>query len=225
MFQLLRFMRFVILVFGILSITQCSDAEMPIRQELRQKWESIFFSTINAATETSGNVALRKKPLRAGDLEIRIWRSSLSPFEGVIIERSQDVWSATHLISDDLVSPTQTVVKPLPEPQRGWPELWERLSAFGILELPGAHGEDCIVPRLDGTNYVVEISERGRYRTYMYLAFVPTCYGSNRMDIISEIIGTEFHDGISKCKQAEWFSCADLLRNQRLDIEATGNDN
>ncbi len=222
MFQLVRFVRLVFLVFGILSVTQCSNAELPKREGLPQKWESIFFKFIDAATETSGNLPLKQKPLASGDLEIRIWRGfGLSPLEGLFIERVQNVWSATHLISNDFVTPTQTVVKRLPEPRRGWPELWERLITIGLVELPGALGEECLdTDRLDGMSYVVEISERGSYRTYMYAASFSTCDGSNRMDIISETIGIEFHDGLSECKQAEWFPCASILRERRLAMEA-----
>src|SRR5688572_18821071 len=144
MSRIVRLMLLASFVFSMLLITQCSNGEVPKRVGLPQKWESIFFEDINTATQTSGNVPLRKKPLPAGDVEIRIWRSSMSPFEGVIFERSQNVWSAAHLISDDIARPTQTNIKVLPEPKGGWLALWERLSVLGLLELPGAQGDECV---------------------------------------------------------------------------------
>lgn len=201
-----------ILVLSVFAL-HCSG-NLPIRKDPPAQWESIFFRLIDKTTHLADMRPLREIPLAENEIEIRFWRGfGLQNFEGLILKRSGNGSAAKHLIADDYVEPHAVQVRLLDPPNGGWEALWNELDRRGFTNFPDEPGDECR-GGLDGTGYVVEINQRGLYRTFRYPSDTPKCKNSLEMDWISEFIGMEFHDGRSSCLEAEWLPCAEILRNR-----------
>jgi len=210
----LSFLSLLILVF----LTQCSFLRQPpVRVEPVYGWEPIFFGPIDKATELSKIEDLRDTALANGEFEIRIWRPfSIDEYEGVVLAFKNDAWGAFHISADGERQPH--TVTSLPEPKSGWRSFWNRLLELELLSLPNVDSEEC-KSTIDGLGVVVESSYGGTYRTFMYPINDADCGGSRNAEAISDFVGMEFHDGIAKCTKYQWFACASINRNRRLEAE------
>lgn len=135
------------------------------------RWEGIYFASINVRTAQSGLVPLRTYSVPAGDREVRIWIGfGLTKLEGLLLKRTNGVWSGTLLHAVIKGFESTRYLKPLPEPKAGWDDLWNRLEREEFFTLPDQEE----LPRdgydygVDGIGYVVEINREGTYRTYLY---------------------------------------------------------
>ena len=117
--------------FDSLQISQVSQTSY--------QWEPFFFRSINRTTALLEIDELRRSRVPEGDLEIRVWRFGI-PLEGVILKRTNSVWSGTRIITDDDVEPSSARTISLGPPSwRGFLGFWtggaasrpiQRLSAW-----------------------------------------------------------------------------------------------
>jgi hypothetical protein len=180
------------------------------------RMESIYFKQINKATDLSELMELRKTNLRNGDIEIRVWRGfGLSPLEGIVLKRTEGIWTGLHIKTDNYYEAEKVKVERLFTPKSGWESFWKQITDEEILTLPQSTENDCNIPNIDGTGYVVEINQDNIYQTYHYPeGNGKICREAKQMEIIGEIIGWEFDSGCDKCKTTEWFACMTLRKSR-----------
>ena len=135
------------------------------------RWEPLFFEGwrkaetgeksggINQATKLAGLEELRKIRVQDGDLEVRVWRGfGLLPLEAVILNRTNDLWSAQHLKTDNYYDYEKVELKKLNPPKSGWQSFWKQITDNGILTLRDPSEINCEDGGIDGMSYVVEIN-------------------------------------------------------------------
>lgn len=205
----------LIFLIGILGVTSWyfyKEYQKPRIILPNARWEQMFFKEINNATILGGLEDLRKISFGKADVEIRVWRGfSLDPLEGVILKRTNAIWSAVHIKTDKYDEATEARIKRLNKPKSGWESFWKRIEEKGILTLPDASEINCEVGAIDAMSYVVEINQDKTYRTYRYSD--GKCNQVKQMEEIGEIIGEEFDSGNEECKTTEWFACMTLRKS------------
>ena len=176
-------------------LRQGQNLEMPTRATPEARWEPIFFKAINDHTSQAKIPELRTVLLTGDDFEIRVWVGfGINGVDGIILRHSSHQWTAVHLHGMSERPPFVLNVSNLEAPRSGWEVAWQRLTQAGILTLPDASVVGCNTHRFDGTNYVVEINEYSRYRTYLYDN--PTysqCAEARQTLKIGEILAEEFN--------------------------------
>jgi hypothetical protein len=211
----MKFIGFILISF--LGFAACASVGPPKRESEPARWEKLGFELIDKTTAVSGMQPLRGQGLAVGDEEIRMWRGfGLDNFEGLILLKHSGRWSARHIVADHYIEVTSTIVTDLHAPQSGWNEFWEKLNSLGFLTNVDPADEDCLYGSVDGMAMVVEINRNGIYRTYISHLFSKSCQESQNGDLISELVGEEFYDGVEPCRRAEWFPCAGVLKKRRL---------
>jgi hypothetical protein len=179
-------------------------------------WQTIYFKTINKATDLVGLRELRKTSLSQGEIEIRVWRGGgLEPLEGVILKRIGGQWSAFHILTDNNYDLEKAELRELEQPRSGWESFWKQLVDREILTLPQSSENDCDIPVIDSGSYVVEINRDETYRTYRYPEGNPRCREAKLLEEIGDIIGEEFDSGNEECKRAEWFACSKARKSYK----------
>lgn len=130
-------------------------------------WEPILFEPIDALARTARWTPLRQADLPKDALEVRVWIGfGLEPLQGIRLRREGDRWSAFHVT--DRRGTLQAFQRREVMPRSNWKNLWQKVESLGILTLPDSSLLPDEVHVLDGTSYVVEISDGARYRTYRY---------------------------------------------------------
>lgn len=188
-------MKKILLIFSLLlcSCGEYGKSELSIPDEARDK---VFRQFINPLTEKYELYKLREKYIAIDDLEIRVWIAA-SEIDGFILKRITGKWSA---IAVKEINCTNFGDYPkngeyqlgrinLAAPKSGWENAWRKLNEAGILDLPNSDD----VSYVDGTSYITEISEKGKYRNYFYSN--PNSQKTEeavRMMKIGEIIADEF---------------------------------
>jgi hypothetical protein len=132
-------------------------------------WEDNYFGPINSLTTKAKESPLRKKKLRLGAAEIRIWEGfGRKALEGFILRQSRNGFSANVLRQKyDKQKGSILESEPITD-RRHLSQLWDDLTKAGIFELPDSSqlkGENSV---RDGVSYVVEYRRGAEYRTYMY---------------------------------------------------------
>lgn len=217
-----RLVKIILVSATLFFATQCSvDRKLPVRESHPEPWERIFLGqAVGELLPTAKLRPLLETPLGEDETEIRIWRGfGVGVLEGLILKRTEGRWAAVYL--EEKVKDTQPIssearLVELSEPKSGWEQFWQRLSQLNLLRMEPANAEECYGKLIDGTSVVVEISQDGRYRTYMYQLDVSECRNSSTMGLISEYIGEQFDDGHTSCTEAQWFACAKVLSERRL---------
>jgi hypothetical protein len=206
---ILSFATGVLIVAGWVYFQKSPPVEVVLP---KSGWARIFFNLIDRVTEKAAISELRKESLPADDIEIRIWRGfGLSNLEGIVLKRTDNRWSATHLKADNYNLPVENVeVIPLGEPNSGWESFWKQINDKRLLDLPDPSEINCEVSMIDGTGHVVEINRNRVYRTFRYHTANNKCAEARQMSEIGELIGVEFDTGREQCKTTEWFACAAL---------------
>lgn len=203
---LIAFLTFVLGISALAGWLYYRESQRVKIELPNSRWEQIFFKLINRTTELGALEELRKTSLKRDDIEIRVWRGfGLADFEGVIIKRTNNQWTAFHLKADNCCEPQQVQVEELNPPKSGWNSFWKNLTQHGILTLRDPSKTNCEDSGLDGTSYVVEINQNKVYRTYQ-MREGGKCFGVQQMEEIDDFIGEEFDSGREQCKKAEWFA-------------------
>lgn len=127
-------------------------------------WQSIYLSEANDYAETLNWPLLWEVGMPSEFLEIRIWMygNFISVYRLV---RHGDEWIGFYANKNEV----STVMPILAlTPRSGWPNLWMKLENQGILIMPDSDTLPNVKRFLDGTGYIVEINNGGRYRSYQY---------------------------------------------------------
>ncbi|HCA58599.1 MAG TPA: hypothetical protein DEP46_11510 [Blastocatellia bacterium] len=206
-----RSLRGCILLVTLAITAGCyfGSQQIPQLPQTSYQWEPFFFRSLNRTTALLEIDELRRSRVPEGDLEIRVWRFGI-PLEGVILKRTNGVWSATRIITDDHVEPSSARTISLGPPTSGWVLFYSDLEQKGILDLPDASEVNCSYGGTDGTTHVVEVKKSNAYRTYKYAS--TECAEAKRMREISDLIGVEFESPGEECRTTEWFACAKYWR-------------
>jgi len=131
-------------------------------------WEPIFFEEIDRLTKMMKEKPLRSGPLPPGDMEVRVWIGfGRAPMEAFFLHQADGKWTGKFIEQIRRGGESSIKVREV-SPKSGWDGLWKRLVKLGLLTLPDASVLPKEVPVMDGTSYVVEINQAGRYRTYEY---------------------------------------------------------
>lgn len=163
------------------------------------RWVQIFFEmpglsskSINEITSEARLPNLRTTLLPDDDMEVRFWVVADEYGRALILRRSANQWTATHLRGMGRNQQLQQYETGA-APKSGWEKVWEKMVGAGILTLPDATEVNCRVGGLDGVRYIVEFNMNRAYRTYMYdNPEYAMCDQAGQMIKVAEIIEEEF---------------------------------
>lgn len=150
------------------------EVKIPPPEKGDLTWEKIFFRSIHQRERLSNLTSLRSKPVRPGDIELRVWSGfGITALQGFVLKREAGVWSAVDLDWEVLDGRNGTremkpVANKLDAPRSGWEPAWLKLVQEGILNMPSAEKIDCSGRTEDGISFVVEYRVQNEYRTYLY---------------------------------------------------------
>ena len=173
-------------------------AQPPKREFLamvpKDNWVPVFFKAINERADIAALRSLRTAALPNDDLETRLWIGfGLSALAGFDLKRSNGQWSGIYIQGIRPHLPKDQYQLPLQAPKSGWDQLWQSLTAKGLLTLPDAASIACQGGGLDGLSYVVEYNADNTYRTYMYdNPQYATCKEAKQMIEIAKLFEEEF---------------------------------
>ena len=199
----------------------------PVRYQPVDAWEPLLFGGSGERKQgydTYVNL-MKLKPLReelkySDEIEIRFWRGVfLTDTEMVALRFKEGKWTAIHAIPEDIANLTQIRVKALPVPRGGWTFFYNKLVELGIYEAQTESEERCR-DGIDGKLNLVEISKDNVYRNAINQSRYENCDNSRKMALIAEHIAISFDDEKAECKRYEWFPCAKIVRERRLEEES-----
>lgn len=142
--------------------------------------QSINLAPVNDFAEKLNWPLLWVVGMPAGALEVRVWIIEGSNIVVYRLMRHDNEWTGFYAhdnykhidLCDDGMWKTNKANPPIPifalTPRSGWENLWTKLKALGILTFPDTnlfHNMDFV---LDGSCYIIEINDEGRYRSYPY---------------------------------------------------------
>ena len=129
--------------------------------------ETMLSQETDRVARLAGLRKLSDSDLGKDDVEVRVWFGfGLFPLEGVVLSRSDDLWSGVHLKADNYYKPKKVSRNELPAPKSGWEAAWQQLVNAGVLTLPD--GTD--LPYPDAQGYEVQVKSGTSYRSYRYVA-------------------------------------------------------
>lgn len=186
------FLIFFIPMF-FLSCSEHGKTEVSIPDLLR--YTNVFSKHIDPLNEKYEIEKLREKFYSGDDFEVRIWISAFED-DGLLLRRADNEWSATAIKEIDcrnygyFANKTYELGKiKLSAPKSGWENIWQKLVEAGIFTLSGS--ED--VSYTDGSGYIVETNQTGKYRVYFYSnPQHQKTVEAKQMMKIGEIIADEF---------------------------------
>jgi hypothetical protein len=182
--------------------------------------DKLYFGTIDLVTQSGGLSRLRQTVLSPGDLEVRVWKGfSLSPLEGVILNRKEGNWTAQHVREIRSEEGIDAQVTEIGAPQSGWNLFWNEVTQQGLTSLSPPTDERCSNSVIDGTSYVVEISQDGTYRNGAFHLGLNDCPESEQMEKVGQYIGGEIDSGREQCQTTEWFACATYMQQKSRDTQ------
>lgn len=166
----------------------------PLQLEIpKDSWEQIFFRELDKRMKMTKLSSLRLA-LPTDDLEARFWVED-GPFgiDGIIIRRTRGAWSGTYIHGVSKKPNFKQYNTQLPPPRSGWEIAWKRLVEGGLLTLPDASQNDCILGGKDTTWFVFETNVNRKYRTYAYeQPEMAECDEAKRMVKLVGILSHEF---------------------------------
>jgi len=210
---MLNFSAIICSLFVFLSACDSQTSRIIIPDE---RVDQILFKDIDQATGLANLPRLRQSYVSNSDLEVRIWRGfGLSQLEGVVIKHTNGTWTGLHLKGPHYTEPQSVNVDILNPPKSGWESFWKSLIDKGILTIQESTENECNLAEIDGTSYVIEISQDKIYR-YYYYPENGKCSEAKQTTEIGETIGLEFDSGTEECKTTEWFACMTYRKSHDL---------
>ena len=114
---------------------------------------------INTVVKMANWKPLRETGMADGDLEVRVWIIGGFP-HGLRLFCHQGEWAGFYT---GIFLSTYEL-----KPKTSWEELWKKVEALGILDLPDSSSIPNYLPLMGGMGYIVEINNGEHYRTYKH---------------------------------------------------------
>jgi hypothetical protein len=127
----------------------------------------IYQRTINKAVSEAGISRLEEPVIGKDDIELRFWMFPGASYANCFrLQKLNGKWSGAGIGVDAKVS-DKFIVRQLPEPEKGWDNLWSQLTENGILKLQKC---DDSPGGLDMTDFMIETYYKGEYKFVIYAA-------------------------------------------------------